>query len=71
MDTQGSINEARLQRDLRYICIMGLEGRRRMAAQEPVEAEVLASLGYLDDEGGITPQGLEFMLASQSLSRSN
>ncbi len=64
MDIQGSIDPARLQRDLRYICIMGLEGRRRMTTQEPVEAEVLASLGYLDEDGGITPQGHDFMLAS-------
>lgn len=65
MQTDAKISEERLQRDLRYICIMGIEGRRSAAGQEPVEAEVLAHRGYIDDRGGITPQGRQFMLSHQ------
>ena len=65
MDRQTAINPEQLQRDLRYICIMGLEGRRAVVSAPPVETEMLADLGYLDDKGGITPQGRNFMLSHE------
>ena len=65
MDMNTSTHADQLQRDLRYICIMGLEGRRAAVSSAPVEADMLANLGYLDDKGGITPQGRQFMLSHE------
>ncbi len=51
------IDERRLQRELRFICIMGQQPRRPASA--PSE---LVNLGLIDETGFVTPKGKQFML---------
>ncbi len=51
-------DERRLQRELRFICIMGPPRRSEQGA--PSE---LVSMGLIDETGWVTPKGKEFMMS--------
>jgi hypothetical protein len=50
--------ERRLQRELRFICIMGPV---RRPPQDPNAPANLVSLGLIDEAGWVTEKGREFM----------